>query len=274
MSFFRYPGGKKKLLAQVLDRLHVQSDGCTEYREPFFGGGSIGIHYIKEFNPTVCHINDKDVNLAALWTSVIAYPELLSARVLNYTPVVEDFWLFRTELEEARPVSDVPEEIVDRGFKKLAIHQISYSGLGTKSGSPLGGRAQASAYKIDCRWSPAKIASKIKKNNELFKLLEVKYAACTSLDFSSLLDDTSTRSLVYLDPPYYVKGNSLYQEGFTQDDHLRLAQKLQNTEHAWVLSYDDCPEIRELYNWATVEELKVKYSITSMRDKVELLITK
>jgi len=48
---------------------------------------------------------------------------------------------------------------LDVGFKKLAIHQISYSGLGTKSGGPLGGKSQESIYKIDCRWSPKHIVN-------------------------------------------------------------------------------------------------------------------
>ena len=36
------------------------------------------------------------------------------------------------------------ENQISKAFKKLAIHQISYSGLGTKSGGPLGGEKQQS----------------------------------------------------------------------------------------------------------------------------------
>jgi len=81
------------------------------------------------------------------------------------------------------------------------------------------------------------------------------------------IQDTDRRSLLYLDPPYYVKGNDLYQHGFTVDDHQRLANALRHTEHAWVLSYDDCCEVRQLYNWANVESLQVNYSITATKDK-------
>jgi hypothetical protein len=69
------------------------------------------------------------------------------------------------------------------------------------------------------------------------------------------------------DPPYYVKGGDLYQHGFTVADHERLAVALKETKHAWVLSYDDCFEVRRLYDWACVEPLEVSYSITATKDK-------
>ena len=96
----------------------------------------------------------------------------------------------------------------------------------------------------------------------MFAAVEVRGNCCTSLDFADVIADTRYRSLLYLDPPYYVKGNDLYQHGFTVDDHRRLADALRETEHAWVLSYDDCPEIRRLYEWAYAESLDVNYSIT------------
>ena len=71
--------------------------------------------------------------------------------------------------------------IVDLGFKKLAIHQTSYSGLGTKSGGPLGGAEQKSRYKIDCRWSPEYICKKVDKLHDLFAAIEVRDNCCTNI---------------------------------------------------------------------------------------------
>ena len=101
----------------------------------------------------------------------------------------------------------------------------------------------------------------------LLAAVEVRDSCCTHLDFADVIQDTSCGSLLYLDPPYYIKGNDLYQHGFTVEDHERLAIALKNTTHAWVLSYDDCPEIRRLYQWARVEPLDVNYSITALKDK-------
>ena len=53
------------------------------------------------------------------------------------------------------------------GFMKIAVHQLSYSGLGLRSGGPLGGRSQASPYKIDCRWSPEYIYKKMMATRDI-----------------------------------------------------------------------------------------------------------
>jgi DNA adenine methylase len=268
-SIVRYPGGKSKLGSQIVQRLVEQAghDGL-EYREPFFGGGSIGLKLLSD-NAKMKRIwiNDRDVGIACLWTSVIQYHDCFKERVRSFAPSVEAFYEMRQELLAVTAMPTEPDRIVDLGFWKLAIHQTSYSGLGTMSGGPLGGNEQKSEYKIDCRWSPERICKKVDKNHDLFASVEVGGDCCTSLDFGDVIADVRCRSLLYLDPPYYVKGNDLYQHGFALEDHERLANALRKTEHAWVLSYDDCPEVRRLYEWATVEPLNVKYSITATRDK-------
>jgi len=281
-SFFRYPGGKSKLRIQITNALNKWSSDTTEYREPFFGGGCIGIEFLK-CNPNIkdIWINDKDDGISCLWTSVINYPELLKDLVHNFKPSVEKFDEFKSKLIAA-PILKSDEEVVQYGFMKLAIHQISYSGLGTKSGGPLGGREQKSKYLIDCRWSVDYICKKIDLLHDMFSKLSVKDKKCSCLDFADVIADAGS-AVIYLDPPYYVKGNDLYQVGFTQEDHSRLADLLKKT-HLWVLSYDDCDEIRELYKWAHIKEIhEVNYSITALKDKqtgnrlsrakTELLIT-
>jgi DNA adenine methylase len=239
-----------------------------EYREPFFGGGSIGLKLMSD-RPDITHvwINDKDVGIACLWTAVIRFHEEFKERVRTFVPSVAAFYELREELTAISVPPQQHDTIVDVGFKKLAVHQISYSGLGTKSGGPLGGAEQKSKYKIDCRWSPENICKKVDKIHAQFVGQEVRGGCCTCLDFVDLIEDRSCSGLLYLDPPYFVKGNELYQEAFTVADHERLARALRMTEHAWVLSYDDCPEIRELYDWACVESLDVNYSITATKDK-------
>lgn len=280
-SFFRYPGGKSKLSNFILKHLDVYyKNNDLEYREPFFGGGSIGLKFISS-NPQwkKIWINDKDVGISDLWTSVIQYPQELKYLVKNFSPSVELFGIYKKELLEHNDTYIEKDKIVQRGFKKLALHQISYSGLGTKSGGPLGGKEQKSKYKIDCRWSPDYICKKIDKLHTLFSKLEIKNNKCTSLDFEELIKCPGN-CFLYLDPPYYIKGNELYQNGFTKDDHNRLADLLKSTEHPWILSYDDCEEIRSLYNWAKIKSTAVNYTITAekvsgkcySRNKFELLI--
>lgn len=51
----------------------------------------------------------------------------------------------------------------------------------------------------------------------------------------------------YLDPPYFST-EDMYEVGFGWDDHVRLRDTLKSIKGKFLLSYNDCPEIRELYN--------------------------
>lgn len=280
MSFFRYPGGKKKLRQIITDNItSFQNYYNLEYREPFFGGGSIGLNLLqKEKRLKTIWINDKDLGISCLWTSVIKYEKELKQLVKDFIPSVDKFDEFKSCLLKINKIPLTKEEIVDCGFKKLAIHQISYSGLGTKSGGPLGGRKSGNVaglgstnlvkYPIDCRWSSGYIQNKIQKIHERFSLLSFRNGGCTSLDFSDVISDKEKDCILYLDPPYYIKGNDLYQFGFDEKDHSRLSCLLKNSKHYWVLSYDDCPEIRKLYDWAYIENIECTYSITAKRNKI------
>src|SRR5262249_10621209 len=117
-----------------------------EYREPFFGGGSIGLKLLADASsiPRIW-INDKDVGIACLWTAVIRHHQDLKELVRSFEPSVKAFYELRDELTAVAAMPAQRDRIVELGFEKLAIHQISYSGLGTKSGSPLGGVGQKSS---------------------------------------------------------------------------------------------------------------------------------
>ena len=46
-----------------------------------------------------------------------------------------------------------------------------------------------------------------------------------------------------------------------------MASALKESTNPWVLSYDDCEEIRKLYEWAGIDKVSVSYSITATKDK-------
>jgi DNA adenine methylase len=278
-SLFRYPGGKHKLLNHIL-----KSVGSAlvdrEYREPFFGGGSVGINVVKKFQPTKIWINDFDTALADLWTMVMNEPDLLKDAVNQFTPSVEAFYAFKKLL--SGDISDV--SAAERGFMKLAIHQMSYSGLGTMAGGPIGGKTQTSKYPVGCRWSPNNICKQTDKIHELFASTTIHHGSCTALDYRELIEKPGS-AFLYLDPPYYDQGAKLYQYGFGVQQHIEMRDLLQASKNPWVLSYDDDPNIIDMYvDWADIKRIEnVNYSITAIRDretgetssrtKTELLIT-
>jgi DNA adenine methylase len=268
-SFWRYPGGKAKLHKVIVQKLMDISLGRNEYREPFVGGAGIGLKYLST-NPNIKKIwlNDKDAGVASIWTALVRDPQKFKQHIRGFRPSIAAFDEFKAELLATTEMPEGDAEIALLGFKKLAIHQISYSGLGTKSGGPLGGREQKSKYKIDCRWSPDYICAKIDYLHDFFARFEIHGDGCTSLDFSVLLKKDAG-AVIYLDPPYYVKGGDLYQHSFLDQDHQRLAQSLMNSQSAWLLSYDSCDEIRELYRWAHIDDtMHVKCTINGVKQEV------
>lgn len=53
-------------------------------------------------------------------------------------------------------------------------------------------------------------------------------------------------SFFYLDPPYYAT-EDMYDVSFNWSDHVRLCETLKSIQGKFLLSYNDCPEIRSLY---------------------------
>ena len=67
--------------------------------------------------------------------------------------------------------------------------------------------------------------------------------------------------LMYLDPPYFhADQKRAYTKPFELNDHVRLANDLKNTPFLFCLSYDDCKEIRDLYEWAHIYDVSWLYN--------------
>lgn len=256
---FRYPGGKQRLAKHILPVL-LQQD-CREYAEPFFGAGYIGLALLEKTNIQRFVINDMDRNIYAIWRSIKDFPKDLIRQILNFVPTTTAFFEFKESLENSK------EDLVLTAYKKIAVHQMSYSGLGTMAGGPIGGKSQSSAYNVDCRWNPDRIVKRIVEIHQLFKkpdeiqILNLSYDKC--LDYE----------LLYLDPPYYGKGNELYPCKMRHDEHASLARHLERRNKPWLLSYDDNNTILLLYSFANVKRISATYTINSTRQRNELLIS-
>ena len=77
---------------------------------------------------------------------------------------------------------------------------------------------------------------------------------------------------MYLHPPYYVKGKYLYTNHYTDSCHRKLAHILQNeARFKWILSYDDVPQIREMYSNMELYRFPLSYSVKERQIGYELL---
>ena len=90
------------------------------------------------------------------------------------------------------------------------------------------------------------------------------------------LDDLATakaeRLLVYLDPPYFGKGRDLYTNFYAPKDHAAIAKRLGSFRRPWVLTYDDCPQIRKLYHGHRVLTSEVSYSAREVLRGSEVVV--
>lgn len=87
----------------------------------------------------------------------------------------------------------------------------------------------------------------------LFSLIEqvgrrLENVVIENQDFEVLIKHYDRdNAFFYCDPPYF-SSEYVYQCGFTWDDHLRLKNTLANMKGKWLVSYNDCEEIRNLYD--------------------------
>lgn len=255
----RYPGGKGRLgpwLASVL-RHNGISGGW--YVEPYAGGAGAAIYLL--VNRFVDHIviNDVDPIVYAFWIAVINHTEALIQKIRS-TPITIETWHRQHEVIARATQHDA----VDLGFATFFLNRTNRSGI--LAGGVIGGLNQDGPYKLDARYNVSDLISRIERIGAL-----AKYITVLQMDALDLVRDAAPgfprKCLVYLDPPYYVKGSQLYRNHYKPDDHAEIAAAVCSAEHPVLITYDDCPEVNSLYSSLDSVRFSLHYSTHSARPK-------
>lgn len=265
-TIFRYPGAKTKLLKHIAPRLETWLCSADLYVEPFVGGGSVLLDVAERYPELPLRVNDFDPLVSSFWALVASGTERDDEefiRLLHTEVTVEKFFALR----DGEPAVG----LVDRAYRAVYINRTAFSGI--YSANPIGGLKQESEWSVDCRYNAERLTEGYK---EIVKLLRGRLEV-SSLDFVAFLaQDFGEAPVFYLDPPYFVVGPRLYAASMEPRDHVILALILRGMRR-WLLSYDNAPEIQELYKNATIEGVKGRYSIQGRKEtwdeKVELLIS-
>ena len=77
---------------------------------------------------------------------------------------------------------------------------------------------------------------------------------------------------LYLDPPYYKKGQELYKNFFVDKDHKEIADLLENEKSIWMVTYDAEPEIAKLYERFSKRYFDLSYSVAKKKKASEVMI--
>jgi DNA adenine methylase len=265
-SPLRYPGGKAKLspFVQSLFRSNGLTDG--EYAEPYAGGASVALALLYEEYASRVHINDLDPSVHAFWHSALNDTESLARKV-------RDTLVSPAEWRRQRAVQRQPGEAstLDLAFSTFFLNRTNRSGIIASAGM-IGGNGQSGAWRLDARYNAQELAQRIEKVGRYRSRIVL-----TNLDAIEFLAHVAAtlpeRSLVYLDPPYYVKGGRrLYANSYEPEDHREIAASLEEYPHPWLVSYDAAPEIIALYRGYRRSVYALPYTAAERYDGAEVMV--
>ncbi len=258
----RYPGGKSLMTSFFIDLFKYNDMKDIVYVEPFAGGAGAAVNLLVSGNVKSICINDANVGIYSFWKSLVSEPERLIAKVFE-TPVTLSEWRFQRDIYKN---SDSPS--LELGFAVFFLSRTNRSGI--ISAGPIGGSSdekQASAkYKIDCRFNKKDLIKRMERIAENANSIQVYNM--DALDFINIIPENA---FVYLDPPYFVKGQCLYMNHYTECDHHNLSESLKSASFKWLLSYDDVSKIREIYQGFDLYNFPLAYTASNVRNGVELI---
>lgn len=264
-SPLRYPGGKAALAGLLSSLRKLNHLGGIPVAEPFAGGAGASLGLLFEEETREIAINDADPAIFALWWSLVNRPAAFDA-LIRSRPIEMAEWrrqraIYRDGSRQSR---------LRRGFAAFYLNRCNRSGI-IGNGGPIGGIKQTGPWKLGARFNRQDLRARCGRVAEY--RTRIRVSGVDGIEFIEGLDSSSL--MLFIDPPYFVKGPTLYLNALDEQYHRRLANTLRSIEKApWVLTYDDCPEVRDLYRgWASIRPFSLRYAAAARRSGREVLIT-
>jgi len=248
----RYPGGKGKLTNYL--RLVFEQNGLLDghYIEPYAGGAGIAINLLLLEYASCIHLNDLNPSVYAFWHSVVNEPEELCRRIFDVNVTMNEW-----HRQKAVQVATNPD-ILDLGFSTFFLNRTNRSGI--ILAGVIGGQDQAGEWKLDARFNKNNLCARIERIAMYRDRIRVYNLDAVDL-IREVFPTLPDRSLAYLDPPYYVKGQGLYENHYFHDDHLEISRLVQEGINLpWIVSYDYAPQIMDMYQGCNSITYGINYS--------------
>ena len=242
-SPLRYPGGKSRGVKEIIKYFPAEVDRVCS---PFMGGGSIELELVSRGVKVFGY--DIFEPLVDFWQVLLKNPDKLAARVRKFYP------LTRSKFYDLQKTFSNITTAEERAAVFFVLNRASFSGATLSGGmSPQHPRFTPTA--ID-------YLSRFKTDN-----LQVEKA-----DFETSLGKHKD-DFLYLDPPYLIESKLYGVKGDTHRDfdHEGLATIL-TKRMGWILSYNDCPQVRKLYDGFSMVVLHWAYGMNADKKSNELLI--
>lgn len=224
------------------------------YVEPYAGGAGIAVSLLLCGAASRIVLNDVDPAIYRFWKSVTEHNAEFVRAVEGAELTIEE-WDRQHEVQMGKFYGSEFET----GFSTFYLNRTNRSGI--LDGGPIGGKRQGGRYRMDARFNKEALVDRIEAIGAAADRITL-YCSDAAYFLGSYLplECRTSDTLVYADPPYYGKGCSLYLDHYGPEGHAEVASIMRGLEYRWILSYDDVPEIRELYRWAESVEFGLPYS--------------
>lgn len=235
MRFLRYPGGKSKMLSQLVDYLPIPGGVKGKYVEPFLGGGAIFLFV----QPTNALLSDINSELIDLYNGIKLYPH-------KVWEIFESFPVGRDSYYTVRDKVTAKSSLYFRAARTLYINRTCFKGMWRHNSE---GKFNVGYGGEDRRWAIT--------HQNLIDLSKIfRKADIYKDDFERTLSKVGAGDFIFLDPPY-IPGEKTMNEshymhvGFSFNDQIRLSKKLieisQIPKVKWLMTNSSHPEIKSLY---------------------------
>ena len=219
-SFMSWIGGKKSSRDIIIPRFPLYYE---KYIEVFGGGG--WILFAKPPGNDHEIFNDANSNISNLFYCVREHSEELIEKLRYVLNCREDFDRIKHIISEKAEIGDV-----QRAAEFYQLIRYSYA----SSCDSFGGKPHS-------MWSNFPLIEQASRR--------LQKVVIENKDFEKLISaQDSEVSFFYCDPPYFSTESYYENVGFTTADHERLRDTLKNISGKFLVSYNDCSEIRELYS--------------------------
>ena len=253
-SIISWVGGKRLLRKKILPLIPKHDIYCEVF------GGAAWILFGKSPNKEDWQTGPKsrytevynDINgdLVNFWKYIKQHPEAFVTELNQYLVSREMFDTF---------AQHEPKTELERAIRFYFQLSCSY-----------GSRSKNFCIMQGYKYMPLRNLEKVKAASERLKQVIIE-----KQDFEKLIARFDTpNTFFYLDPPYYTKEHLYDREdanAFTKHDEL--AAILKQIKGKFLLSYNNDPHIKQLYDGCIVEEVETQYSVSgAFQTETELLI--
>ena len=266
-SPLRYPGGKAKLARFMEFIIKERGYAGGTYIEPFAGGAGIAVELLLRDVVSRIVINDYDKGIWSFWKAILTETERFISEIRTVPLTINE-----CEKQRAISFNYNKKYSFELGFATFYMNRTNRSGI--IKGGVIGGLQQTGKWKIDARFNRESLISRIE--SIAFRKKDIRlYNQDITTFIEHYVPFYSETAMIYFDPPYFKKGKQLYMNFFEFEDHKRIERVIRNSvECDWIVTYDDAPEIREIYASYPVMLYDLNYSVSKKCKTSELMIFK